>query len=113
MKLTDLQKQIIPLPWRFCHDPEGIIIEPHSYGQVAYIAVLDRRGIVSDDLRLAHARYLVHAANALPKLVAALDLMVEQSACYMDDGEASEEEMRAMDAARSALAIAETIPSSV
>lgn len=56
--------------------------------------------IISTDEAHANARLIA----AAPELLQALIVMVEQAGCYMDDGEASEEEMRAMDAARAAIA---------
>jgi hypothetical protein len=41
---------------------------------------------------------------AAPELLGALITMVEQAGCYMDDGEATDEEKAAMDAARGAIA---------
>jgi hypothetical protein len=111
MKLkTDMNNKHTPGPWIYdetwglIHDARKSAQGPHE--SAAEICAIHAGRTGKRDESKANARLIA----AAPELLAALQTMVEQAGCYMDDGEATKEEMNAMDAARAAIAKAKGTP---
>jgi hypothetical protein len=75
MKLNELMEQMTPLPWRFAEmDNDKVIPTVRLFGRRKH----DRsKEVCFGRLDSAcDARYACHAANVLPELVAALELLL-------------------------------------
>jgi hypothetical protein len=75
MKLNELLEQMTPLPWRWAEmDNDKVIPTVRLFGRRRYDLAKEvcfgRLDSVSD------ARYACHAANVLPELAAALELLL-------------------------------------